>query len=154
MGTWDVLLGSIIAIAGACIFLEARTFPNLAGGYPGPGLFPQLLGVLFVLSGLGVAGNAVVKRAWAWKPPLSDHPSREKINALLVVLAVIFYILLADTLGFIPMAIIILIALMFRTGVSLRWSIVLGIGLTLAIYILFNRILHVPLPSGLLKYWL
>lgn len=155
MGNWDILFGIIFAIFGAWIFLQALTFPNLKGGYPGPGLFPQLLGILLVLSGLGIAVNAAIQRALPQPRALFQPPYREKINALLVVLAVIAYILLVDTVGFIPIALVIMIGLMLRTGVSLSWSLIVGIGVTIAIYVLFNRILHVPLPSGIfLKGWL
>jgi len=155
VSNWDIFFGIIFAILGAGIFLHAMTFPNLKGGYPGPGLFPQLLGILLVLSGVGIAINAALKRAFPHLRALFVPPHREKINALLVVLAVILYILLVDTVGFIPMAMLIMLGLMWRTGVSLRWSLVVGIGVTLGIYLLFQRILHVPLPSGiLLKGWL
>ncbi len=154
MGTLDVLLGSILALAGAYIFLEARTFPNLRGGYPGPGLFPQILGVLFILSGLGITAEAVAKRVLPRMPTLVALRRREVVNALLVILAVVLYVLLIDKVGFIPFALLMLLGLMFSQGVSLRWSIVLGVGLTLAIYTLFNRILRVPLPPGILQGWL
>lgn len=154
MSPWDVFLGLIFAVAGAYIYLEARTFPNLAGGYPGPGLFPQILGVLFILSGLGIATAAAARGGWPKQAPLSQYATREKVNALLVVLAIIFYMLFVDVLGFIPVILVILIGLMLRTGVSLRWSLVLGVSLTLAAYILFNRILKVPLPAGILRWWL
>ena len=154
MGTWDVILGGLVAIAGVFIFLQARTFPNLSGGYPGPGLFPQLLAVLLVLSGLWIAANAAVKRVRPRTLPLSDVPRREKITALLVVLAVVFYVLVADTLGFVPVVLILMIGLMLRTGVSRRWGLTVGIGVTSAIYVVFERILHIPLPSGMLGQWL
>lgn len=155
MSKWDLLFGTIFALAGGWIFLQAMTFPNLKGGYPGPGLFPQLLSILLIITGLGIAINAAWRRAFPSPRALFAPPYREKINVLLVVLAIVLYILLADTVGFIPMALFITIGLMLRTGVSLRWSLVVGIGVTMAIYLLFQRILHVPLPSGiLLKGWL
>jgi len=154
LGTWDVLLGSIFALVGALIFLHAMSFPNLKGGYPGPGLFPQLLGVLLFLAGLGIAIQAAVKRALPRTLPLSDFSRREKITAALVVLSIVGYIVFVDTVGFIPLAIVIMLGMMLRTGVPWGWSVVVSLGVTLAIYILFNRILHVPLPGGVLKGWL
>lgn len=154
MGTWDVLLGSIFAVVGALIFLHAISFPNLKGGYPGPGLFPQLLGVLLVFAGLGIAIQATAKRVLPRALPLSDFSRREKITAALIVLAIVGYIVFVDTVGFIPITIVIMLGMMLRTGVSWGWSIVVSVGVTVAIYILFNRILHVPLPGGVLKGWL
>ena len=94
-----------------------------------------------------------VKRVRPRTLPLSDVPRREKITALLVVLAVVLYVVAADTLGFIPVVSILVIGLMLRTGVSRRSGIAVGIGVTLAIYVVFERILRVPLPSGMFGQW-
>ena len=71
------------------------------------------------------------------------------IGALLVLLAVVLYILLVDRLGFIPLAFLILAGLMLGLGVPARWSIGLGVALTVLFHLLFRRLLHVPLPGGL-----
>lgn len=150
MGAWDALAGVLLALLGSYVFLAARTFPNLSGGYPGPGLFPQLLGVLLAFSGAGLVVNAVLQGALFRRAPLIRASRQEKISALFVVLAVVLYILVVEQLGFVPLTLLILGGLMLKLGVSARWSALLGIALTLLLYVLFGRLLRVPLPRGLL----
>ncbi len=150
MGAWDAVAGVLLALLGSYVFLAARTFPNLPGGYPGPGLFPQLLGVILALSGVGLLAHGALTGALLRRVPLVRASRKEKAGALLVILAVVLYILLVDRLGFVPLAFLILAGLMLALGVSARWSIGLGVALTVLLYLLFGRLLHVPLPGGLL----
>jgi len=152
MGAWDAVAGVLLALLGSYVFLAARTFPNLAGGYPGPGLFPQLLGILLALSGVGLVVHGVLTGSLLRRVPLVRASRKEKAGALLVILAVILYILLVDRLGFIPLAFLILAGLMLALGAPARWSLALGIALTLLLYALFGRLLHVPLPGGSLPW--
>lgn len=148
MGAWDALAGVLLALLGSYVFLAARMFPNLAGGYPGPGLFPQLLGIVLAFSGAGLVVNGVLTGTLFRRAPLIRASTREKTSALLVVLAVVFYILMVERLGFASVALLILAGLMLRLGVPTRWSVVLGLGLTLLLYVLFGWLLRVPLPGG------
>jgi putative tricarboxylic transport membrane protein len=154
VGSWDVFFGLFFLAAGAYIYLEARTFPNLAGGYPGPGLFPQILGALLALSGLALAATAVAARNWPKQLPLSRYGAKEKTNALLVLVAIAFYILFVERLGFIPTVFLIAATMMVRTGVSPARSAIFSAALTLGAYAIFNRALNVPLPNGILDMWL
>ncbi len=149
MGAWDTLAGVLLAFLGSYVFLAARTFPNLSGGYPGPGLFPQLLGILLGLSGAALVVNGVLTGTGFRRVPLITASRREKTNAFLIVLAVLFYILMVERLGFAAVTLLILVGLMLRLGVPARWSVALGIGLTFLLYVLFGRLLRVPLPGGL-----
>ncbi|RMF83442.1 MAG: tripartite tricarboxylate transporter TctB family protein [Nitrospinota bacterium] len=145
-----VLSVSIVAL-GIFIMVEASGFPTLSGGYPGPGLFPQILGALFILFGLWVVLQQVRRRAWPrWPRPFF---TRERINALLVVLAVILYLLVVEYVGFILTVVCLLAGLMLSLGVRWRTSILLSIALTMATYLLFNKLLGVPLPAGLVEGW-
>jgi len=150
MGAWDALAGVLLALLGSYVFLAARTFPNLSGGYPGPGLFPQLLGILLAFSGAGLVLNSLLAGTLFRGAPVVKASSREVIGALFVVLAVVVYILLVERLGFVPLTFLILAGLMVRLGVPGRWSVAVGAALTVLLYLLFARLLRVPLPGGLL----
>ncbi|MDQ7829308.1 MAG: tripartite tricarboxylate transporter TctB family protein [Armatimonadota bacterium] len=149
MGAWDAVAGVLLALLGSYVFLAARTFPHLPGGYPGPGLFPQLLGGLLALSGAGLLAHGALTGTLRRRIPLLGASRKEQVRALLVVLAVILYILLVDRLGFVLLAFLILAGLMLGLGVPARWSVGLGVALTVLFYLLFGRLLHVPLPGGL-----
>lgn len=150
MGARDALTGVVLALLGSLVVITARSFPRLAGGYPGPGLFPQLLGAVLVVAGaLLVAGGLAGRRPP--DRPLLGGSRREKVSALLVVAAVIFYLVAVHRLGFIVVSVLILSGLMTALGVRARWSALIGIGATVVLYVLFARILRVPLPEGILR---
>ncbi|MDQ7844564.1 MAG: tripartite tricarboxylate transporter TctB family protein [Armatimonadota bacterium] len=148
MGAWDALAGVLLALLGSYVLLVARTFPNLSGGYPGPGLFPQLLGVLLALAGGGLVLNSLLTGTLFRRPALVSAPRRDAVAALIVLLAVVVFIALVERVGFIPLTFLILAGLMLLLGVPARWGLPLGAALTLLLYLLFARLLRVPLPVG------
>ncbi|MXZ04342.1 MAG: tripartite tricarboxylate transporter TctB family protein [Rhodothermaceae bacterium] len=46
--------GIVFLILAAAIWLGTRSFPSLPEGYPGPGLFPNVLAFLLALAGIGL----------------------------------------------------------------------------------------------------
>jgi putative tricarboxylic transport membrane protein len=78
--------------------------------------------------------------------------SRRHVFAFALTIGInVFYILLVDTLGFIPTGVIYLSALFAVFGVRLVWIFPLALLLTLAIHTAFYKLLKVPLPWGLLQ---
>ncbi|HEX7125585.1 MAG TPA: tripartite tricarboxylate transporter TctB family protein [Thermodesulfobacteriota bacterium] len=144
----DVVSGGAAALAGAAAYALTLPFPELADGHPGPALFPRLVAGLMVLFGLVLAwqgargepaeaaeGGAATERAGV-------------LNALLVVAAVVGYILVVERAGFVPTLGVLLFALMWRLGVRLGAAVGLAAGLAVGTYLLFARVLLVPLPRG------
>lgn len=54
----DLIAGVLVVTFGAAVLLYVRGFPELAGGRPGPALFPGILGALMVLFGLTLTVQA------------------------------------------------------------------------------------------------
>lgn len=73
---------------------------------------------------------------------------------LLVPGLLMAYVLLSDTIGFIPLSILILSVLLYRLGSALLPSLLIALTVTILLQLLFARVLLVPLPSGLLLHWL
>jgi urea transporter len=59
-------------------------------------------------------------------------------------------VVLEERVGFIPLAIAILLVLFLRQRVPLRRSVVIAVAATIAIQFAFSDLLRVPLPRGLL----
>ncbi len=146
MGAWDALVGALLAVLGSFVFLQARAFPTLSGGYPGPGLFPQILGGVLVVAGLSLVASGL--RRGLTRRPLVTAGAREWARAGAVVLAVVLYLGAVRTLGFVLVTALLLTGLTLALGVRLRWSLLFAAGFTALLYLLFGRILHVPLPRG------
>lgn len=58
------------------------------------------------------------------------------------------YILLADRLGFVPVAVILLFILMWLGRVAPVIALIISVLASLLIYVVFSRFLLVPLPIG------
>jgi putative tricarboxylic transport membrane protein len=99
-----------------------------------------------IASGIRQGGPVVAWADWARE----RHGVR---NVAVTVAAILFYILAADTLGFVlTMAPILLV--MFRLlGVGWLVGIALAIVVTFLVHYLFGSLLYVPLPSGVLAPW-
>ncbi|WP_337844611.1 tripartite tricarboxylate transporter TctB family protein [Thermus sp.] len=51
---WETLGALLALLLGGAALVLARGLPQMEGGYPGPALFPSLLGVVLVASSLGL----------------------------------------------------------------------------------------------------
>ncbi len=144
----ELIISLIIFLSGGFIFGYAFTFPRMEGtNYPGPGFFPKVVGFgLMVLSFVFIVKN-IKKRAWPRVPRFKEI-KYELINVLAIIASVLFYIYVSEYLGFLVTVSIILVSLMLLLKVPWKKSFILGIGATVITYLLFNRLLSVPLPGG------
>ncbi len=134
---------------GAYVVAAASRFPRLSGGYPGPGLFPQLLGVLLCLQAVLLVLASGRGREGRPTPLRRDAV----LNVVLAVLAVGLYVAASPRLGFLLTSAAVLTGLMVRLGAGLGRSLVLGPAMSVGLYLLFGKLLRVPLPRGLLSLW-
>ncbi len=145
----NTFIGLGVIIFAAAVILYARSFPSLEKGYPGPALFPTLLAGLFILAGVIMVVQGVRSGEKLFGFHNQEVSRSGFINLLLLLAAILFYIFLADFLGFHITSFLILFFLMKRLNVSTRWSLGMSGGVTFAIYALFAKMLLVPLPLGL-----
>lgn|GEM_PF-274073 len=158
----NLLIGLGTLLLGGIILFLIRDFPKLDDGHPGPALFPGILAGLFIVFGafLLVQGVRARKQVGAHLPPPGSHeaPPLEGrtyslqgiLNAFCVAAAIVFYIFFVETLGFLITGFLLLIFLMIKLKVPIWKSGILSLLSTLGVYILFAKILKVPLPWGLL----
>ena len=77
--------------------------------------------------------------------------SPRHVVALLVLLgSVVFYIVAADRLGFLPTAVVILVALFSVLRVPLWRAVLIAVIAALVVHFAFYKLLRVPLPWGVL----
>jgi len=149
----DRVMGAGFVGAGAAIFLATLGFPRLDGGSPGPALFPRVLAVLMIGFGACLAFQAALRRHTnppdAAPVPAGPHAGGV-INALLVFAAIIVFMLVSQVLGFLLTTAAILLGLMWWLGTPLPRAAAAAVGLTLFVYVIFGKVLRVPLPLGLL----
>lgn len=147
------LFGFALLYLVASLRLKTGTPAN-----PGPGLIPVVLGALLVLC-------TTVHLIGVWRPDArgpeaepagAGSGARRDHRAVLGILAATaLYPLLLDTLKFLvsTCGVAFVMLVLLKPG-RLLSSLVLALGLTLAAFLTFSRLLEVPLPSGPLETWL
>jgi putative tricarboxylic transport membrane protein len=151
----DAIFGLVLLALGGAVLFAVRNFPNIPGQPVGPALFPGLIAI-----GLCIAGFMLVVRGWRAR---ADGPwlewddwvrSPRHALALAILLgSVVFYILAANWLGFLPTAFVILTALFLVLRVAPGRAVLIAAIATLVIHFAFYKLLRVPLPWGLLTPW-
>jgi len=147
----DSLTGAVLLLLSLAVLWHIQGFLPASGQQYGPALFPGLI----------AGGLAIASAALCWQGLRSGQPlvapgeglrSPRHVLALVAALAgTVFYILCADTLGFIVCSVLVLLALQWALGV--RPLLALGVALlaTLVIHACFYKLLRVPLPWGWLQ---
>ena len=145
----DAVIGLTLIIFGVVVLLHTRGFPTLEEGYPGPSLFPNVLAILFIIAGIVLSLQGVRKGKPLIEMDRQVFGGRLLVNILSVLAVILFYIFLSDTLGFLALSFILLFLMMKWLKATSLWSLVMAGGVTLGIYLLFAKVLLVPLPWGL-----
>jgi putative tricarboxylic transport membrane protein len=145
----DLVAALLAAALGAAVVLHVRTFPELPDGQPGPALFPGIVGALLLVFGLVLVVRAVLARG---RPVASGVPVTRQgaVRALAVVGLVVAYLLLAEVLGFLLTTAVLLFLLMWLLGAKPLVAALAAAVTTGILVLLFQELLFVPLPTGLL----
>lgn len=147
----DAVVGAGLIALAIAILVHIQGYPLIPGQKYGPALFPGLIAVGFIATGLLL----VVRGARAGFPLLALGPWMRVpglvANFLAVCAALVFYVLAVAPLGFIPTGFVILLALFLKFGVRPAAAIATAVATTLVMHWLFYKLLRVPLPWGVLE---
>lgn len=148
----DAVFGLLLLVLAASVLIFVQSFPKIPGQQVGPALFPGLIAV-----GLGVCGLLLTVRGWKVRASVPmgrtegwTRSPRHGLALAVLIGSVVFYILAANTLGFLLTVTAILTALLWVLGTSPMRSAVIAVVATLAIHFAFYKLLRVPLPWGVL----
>jgi putative tricarboxylic transport membrane protein len=145
----NTAIGLFLILFAAVVLWHVQSFPSLDNGYPGPALFPSVLAVLFIFCGIGLVIQGFRQREKLLKFDTGTLTLSGLLNMLFVLGTIVCYIFLAETIGFLIFSFAVLLILMKWLKVKTISSIVMSTGVTLIIYLLFAKVLLVPLPWGL-----
>jgi putative tricarboxylic transport membrane protein len=119
----------------------------------GPAWFPGVIaaglgicGVLLVVAGARHGAPAVALSGWIFR-------RRPFLGVAAVLGGLVFYIVVADKLGFHLTGIALLACWVRLLGGSWRMAAVVAVVATVAIHLSFYKLLRIPLPWGLLEQW-
>lgn len=150
MKTADLIGGLIGMAVGLFAIWEGTKMPEDVVMKIGPSYFPSIMAGLLILFSAALLVNALLGKSKGSVTPL--HLSDPGVQRGLVTLAaaVVFCVAL-DPIGFIPMSIVFLAFMAWVLG-KRNWKVfVLAPPLiTLAVWLVFEKVLHLALPPGLL----
>ena len=148
----DAIFGAILAVLGAVVLVHVQGFPKIPGQQYGPGLFPGSIAAGFVVCGVLLMVSGIRNRAgepWVSAGDWMRSPQHVRAAALIVA-GMAAYILLADVVGFLILAPILLFVWFISLGVRWTTAIVAAVITTFVIWYAFYKLLRVPLPWGVL----
>lgn len=143
--TSDRILGAVCVAAAVAMSVAAHDYAAQISYEPvGPRAFPTLLAAL-----IGIAGAWLVIRPSGHSAAVA--PGR--LGALTgCVIATVIYALLFQWLGFIIATALMAVPVGIAFGGNWKQSLAGGIGLGVGLYVLFDKLLDVVLPNGLLSF--
>ncbi|MCO5160199.1 MAG: tripartite tricarboxylate transporter TctB family protein [Mesorhizobium sp.] len=151
----DTITGGIFLAIAIFTFVYAGTFSSLPGVKYGPDLFPRLISILMGLGGIALIVGSARRTGGLPLFTLAPWARRPRNHAILasVVASIVFYILGSERLGFLLSGFLMLGGLLAVTrGTSkLLSSAVVAAGVTVILYLIFARLLRVPLPMGAIE---
>lgn len=143
----DRILGAACVLVGAGMAWAARDYVAPISYEPvGPRAFPMLLAGLLAAGGLWLLVRPGINDHW-WKAV----PLRPLAFAVVAVFA---YAFLFQWLGFTLATVLMALPVGMAFGGSWKQSLAGGVGLGLLLYLGFDKLLDVVLPSGLLAFML
>lgn len=154
----DRVTGLFLVGLGTAAAYGGWLLPNVPGQPVGPNVFPLVIGTGLALCGLAIAFG--IGRSFEEKEELipveggqPQQPPPGKfygLRALLPPALLLFYVAVADKLGFIITA--GLIVFVTSTALGARWklSLPLTVLAPIGVHLIFSKLLRVPLPAGLL----
>lgn len=142
----DRLFGILMLLLAVAYGWEASQFPEPFGGAEvvGPETFPLMLSVILGLSSVYLIVRPDPDQPWPGTKILLDL-------AFVLVVLMVFAALLAP-LGFVPATILMVSVLSWRMGARPLPALWTGVGSALVVYVLFNFVLELHLPAGILKF--
>jgi putative tricarboxylic transport membrane protein len=155
----SVVFAGLILAVGLVYGLMALNMPRGRLSYPGPGLFPMVVGVFLVATALGCLLQEVLPRKRSADPtasPLPDRdsaaPPRRSVHKTIQLIALMIgYALALKPLGFLASICVFLVVAIRIFGYR-RWVPALAMAAVIAgiSYVSFVLWLKVPLPLGIL----
>ena len=154
----DRVTGLFLVGLGAAAAYGGWQLPPVPGQPVGPNVFPLVIGTGLALCGLAIAfgiGHSFEEEEELipveGNQPKPAPPGRlYGLRALLPPALLLFYVAVADRLGFIITA--GLIVFVTSTALGARWklSLPLAVLAPIGVHLIFSKLLRVPLPAGLL----
>jgi putative tricarboxylic transport membrane protein len=144
----DIAVGLFFLAIGIVFMIGAVMLQVGVPTEPRPGFFPFIDGIILI-------GLSVLFLIQAWSGKTGDSPAFGKTGGpVLVVLTLILYVVTLETLGYIITTAILSAVVLKVMETKPRILVLVSLILAVVSYLLFDRLLGVTLPRGLLTAFL
>jgi len=146
----DIVGGLVGTLIGVYAIWEGTNMPTDYIMKVGPSFFPNILAGLLIIFSVASIIFALKGKSKGTVEPirLSDKGTQ---RGLITLLATIIFCAVLDPLGFIPTSIIFLVFMMLLMGNRKPWQLLVAPPLvTLSIWLVFEKILNLSMPPGIL----
>ncbi len=142
----DRILGVVLLIIAFVYGWEAVHFPEPFGGAEtvGPETFPIMLSIILGISSIYLLIKPDADSEWPGVAMLSQ--------LLFVIIALAIFTALLEPVGFIPATIFVVSFLCWRMGSKPVPALTTGVCCALSVFLLFNFVLDLHLPAGILEF--
>jgi putative tricarboxylic transport membrane protein len=153
----DRVTGLFLVGLGAAAAYGGWKLPPVPGQPVGPNVFPLVIGIGLALCGLAIAFG--IGHSFEEEEEIIPFESGEApaptgklygLRALLPPALLLFYVIVAERVGFILTAAIIVYVTATALGARWKLALPLTVGAPIVIHLIFSKLLRVPLPIGLL----
>jgi len=157
----DRTTGLTLIALGALAAYGASRLPPMPGQDIGPSVFPTVIGFGLAVCGALIAlgiGRSFEDEAEADLAAHQDAPTPASapqsplygLRALIPIALLLFYVVAAETVGFVPVAALIIFTIAYSLRANWKHGLALALMAPPIIHLLFSKLLRVPLPSGIL----
>ncbi len=150
----DRILGAICLVVAVAMGWAAQGYAAEISYEPvGPRAFPLLLAV--VMGGVGIwllVKRTAAANAGGITPTLQTTSALDWKAVLMCAATVMVYAALFETLGFWLATTLMAVPVGMAFGGTLKNTLIGGVGLGLGLYLLFDKVFDVILPTGLLSF--
>lgn len=160
MKTGAIAFAASILAAGLLYESMGMKMPRGSLAYPGPGLFPTIIGVFLIATALGCLLQEIFSRRKRTEPVAAARatdaaatpPIRQVAKTVQLMALLVGYAFALKPLGF-PLAIAVFVAVAIRIFGYRKLLPTLAMAVVIAVvsYVSFVMWLKVPLPAGLLE---
>ena len=140
----DRLTGLVLLALAVVYGLTAGGYQAMIGDPLGPAVFPTALAITLGLLSLYLIVRPDLEPAW----PLG----RALLKQVLTLVAFVAYAYLLEPLGFLVSTLLAVVVLGWLLGARLWQAGAAGVAIAIVLFVLFDTLLGLPLPAGVLDF--
>ncbi|HEX5713493.1 MAG TPA: tripartite tricarboxylate transporter TctB family protein [Solirubrobacterales bacterium] len=140
----DRLTGLVLLLLAVAYGVTAGGYEAMIGDPLGPAVFPIVLAIPLGLFALYLIVRPDREPAWPRGPALGKQ--------VLALVAFVAYAYLLEPLGFVVSTFLAVVVLGWLLGARLPEAGAAGVGIAVVLFVLFDTLLGLPLPAGVLGF--